>query len=72
LAQVADAQSGAVTHVRNYRASEWMACKRTTMRQVAAIRQLNAIAPEAARGHLTIKEDDSFAPDTVTLTRTEL
>ncbi len=83
-----------VSHVRNYRVSEWItalaraglavdsltphrlplpdfdawvARTRTSAEHVTAIRQLQAIAPDAVRRHFAIAGDGGFALDTVTL-----
>lgn len=82
-----------VSHVRNYRVSEWVSAlsaagfalesitprrlplrfadwvarTRTAELHVAAIRQLQAMAPDSVREHFAIEEDGSFTLDTVTL-----
>ncbi|PXV59136.1 Methyltransferase domain-containing protein [Dyella jiangningensis] len=83
-----------VSHVRNYRASEWIAAlaaagftvdgitrrrlplrfpdwvarTRTPDAQVAAIRALQATAPDEVREHFAIADDGSFVLDTATFT----
>ena len=83
-----------VSHVRNYRVSEWVAAlarsgfavdsltprrlplpdfdawvarTRTGGEHIAAIRRLQAEAPEAVRSHFAIAADGGFVIDTVTL-----